>query len=572
MSQTIDPITFEVIANALSSSADEMALTIMRTAYSSVVRDTMDYSTALCDRNGQVIAQGLTLAVQLGAFPAAMGHLIEQFGDQMHEGDVFIFNDPYGSGGQHLPDVYIVKPIMRGAVLHGYACTMAHQCDIGGIAPGSTAMHATDIFQEGLRLPIVRLYAAGEPNDTAWRIIERNTRQPVQMLGDLRAQVAACAAGERGLLDLVDRCGAETMPLYLDALQSRAEQLMRATIAALPDGEYAAEDFIDGFGDDPQPIRIAVKLVIAGDRLTVDLTGTSQQVPAAINCPVAMSKSCAWSAIRCIGTPDIPNCDGYMRPITVVAPAGTIVNPVLPAACAARGVIGYRVFDTIMSALARIVPDRVIAGCEGGPTLFSIGGWRNGEPFVLTEVMVGTWGARAGLDGVEGISNPAANLSNTRVEIVEAELPLQVLHYGFLPDSGGPGKYRGGLAFFREWRLLAEDATFTIRSDRRAHPPYGFAGGKPGQPSMNRLSSNGRTKVLPTMPMAGMTMRRGDSYYHNGAGGGGYGDPFERDPALVLEDVLDEKVSIEAARRDYGVAIDPVALTVDAQETAKLRA
>jgi N-methylhydantoinase B len=572
MAATIDPITFEVIANALSSTADEMALTVMRSAYSPVVRDTMDYSTALCDRDGRVIAQGLTLAVQLGAFPEAMRHLIEQFGDDMRQGDIFAFNDPYGAGGQHLPDIYVIKPIIRAGVLHGYANTMAHHCDVGGIAPGSTAMHATDIFQEGLRLPIIKLYEAGEPNRTAFRIIERNTRQPVQMLGDLKAQVAACAAGERGFLDILDRYGADAVPPYLDALQSRAEQLMRAEIAALPDGEYSYTDYIDGFGDEPEPIRIQVKLIISGDELTVDLTGTSPQVPAAINCPIAMSASSAYCAIRCIGAPEIPNCDGYMRPIKVVAPSGTIVNPVLPAACAARGVIGYRVFDAIMGALAQVVPERVIAGGEGGPTLFSIGGWRGGQPFVLTEVMVGTWGARAGQDGVEGISNPAANLSNQPIELIEAELPLQVVHYGFVQDSAGPGKFRGGLAYTREWRLLADEAIYTVRSDRRRHLPYGFAGGKPGSPSMNLFRSGGETKILPTMPMAGLKMRRGDSFHHDGAGGGGYGDAYERDPALVLEDVLDEKVSFAAARRDYGVAIDPIRLIVDVAETARLRA
>ncbi len=286
-----------------------------------------------------------------------------------------------------------------------------------------------------------------------------------------------------------------------------------------------------------------------------------------------MSKSVAYCAVRCIGGPDIPNCDGYMRPITVKAPAGTIVNPVLPAACAARGVIGYRVFDAIMGALAQIVPEKAIAASEGGPTLFSIGGYDRGRVFVLTEVMVGTWGARAGADGPEGISNPAANLSNQPIELIEAELPLQVVRYGLVPDSGGAGKFRGGLAFTREWRLLADAAVVTVRSDRRFHPPYGLAGGRTGRPSMNVLrGAGGAERVLPPMPMEGLKLRRGDSFHHDGAGGGGCGDPFARDPALVLEDVLDEKVSIEAARRDYGVAIDPDRLLVDAAATAALRA
>ncbi len=572
MSDRIDPITFEVVSNALSTTADEMALTIMRSAYSQVVRDTMDYSTALCDRNGAVIAQGLTLAVQLGAFPDAMRNLIEQFGDDMHPGDVFIFNDPYGAGGQHLPDIYIIKPIFLDGRVEGYAATMAHHSDVGGLTPGSVAIHATEVFQEGLRLPIVKLYEMDEPNSTAFRIIERNTRQPVQVIGDIKAQVAACSAGERGLLELLHKYGTDRLRVYLAERQSRAERLMRAEIAALPDGEYCNTDYLDGFGENPVPIRIQVRVIVRGDEIIVDMTGTSPQVPAAINCPIAMSNSVAYCAIRCIGGPDIPNCDGYMRPITVTAPSGTIVNPVLPAACAARGVIGYQVFDAIMGALAQIVPDKVIAASEGGPTLFSIGGYDRGRVFVLTEVMVGTWGARAGLDGVEGISNPAANLSNQPVELIEAELPLQVVRYGFVPDSGGPGKFRGGLAFTREWRLRADEAVVTVRSDRRFHPPYGVAGGGAGRPSMNVLRTASGDRILPPMPMEGLILRRGDSFHHDGAGGGGYGDAFERDPALVLEDVLDEKVSIEAARRDYGVVIDPQGLAVNAAETTLLRA
>ena len=231
MNNAIDPITFEVVSNALSTTADEMALTIMRSAYSQVVRDTMDYSTALCDRNGAVIVQGLTLAVQLGAFPDAMRNLIEQFGDDMHPGDVFIFNDPYGAGGQHLPDIYIIKPIFLDGRVEGYAATMAHHSDVGGLTPGSVAIHATEIFQEGLRLPIVKLYEMDKPNTTAFRIIERNTRQPVQVIGDIKAQVAACSAGERGLLELLRKYGTDRLRVYLEERQSRAERLMRAEIA-----------------------------------------------------------------------------------------------------------------------------------------------------------------------------------------------------------------------------------------------------------------------------------------------------------------------------------------------------
>jgi N-methylhydantoinase B len=261
-----------------------------------------------------------------------------------------------------------------------------------------------------------------------------------------------------------------------------------------------------------------------------------------------------------------------MRPVTIRAPRGSILNPNHPAACAARGVMGYRVFDAIMGAFAGIAPERVIAGGEGGPTLFAIGGQHEGRPFVLTEVMVGTWGARARLDGVEGISNPAANLSNNPIELIEAELPLEVLEYSFVADSGGAGRMRGGLAFARVFRLLADEAVCTVRSDRRAHLPYGVNGGAAGSGSLNVINpGTAAERMLPTMPMEAIELRKGDVFRHVSAGGGGFGPAHERAAEAVLEDVREGKVTIEAARDLYGVAIAPGTLTLDLRETSALR-
>jgi len=566
---TIDPITLEIVKNALSSIADEMALVLMRSAYSPVVRDSMDYSTALCDRHGAVIAQGLTLAVQLGAFPDAMKHLLQEHAAEMQPGDIFIMNDPYGAGGQHLPDIYVIKPLYWDGAVEGYACTMAHHSDVGGIAPGSVAIHATDIFQEGLRLPMLKLFEAGKENRTLFRIIEKNTRQPVQVLGDLRAQLAACAVAERSYLALLKRYGGPALRPYLEQIMNQAERLMRAFIRQIPNGIYRFEDWIDGLGDTPTPLRIAVCVTVRDDEVEVDFTGTAAQVQGAINCPIAMVRSCSYCAIRCLTSPDIPNCEGYMRPLKVHAPEGTILNPLLPAACAARGVMGYRVFDAIMGALAQVAPQKVIAAGEGGPTLFAAGGYHKGRPLVLTEVVVGTWGARATKDGVEGISNPAANLSNQPVELIEAELPLEVLRYGMVQDSGGAGRYRGGLAFVREFRLTAAEAVFTTRADRRDHPPYGLDGGLPGGTSSNTLVNAQGEHALPTMPMEAVRWSAGDVFRHVSAGGGGYGSPLARDPAAVLSDVLDEKVSLAAAREHYGVVVSDGA--VDTAATVILR-
>ena len=568
-----DAITLEVVEHALASVADEMALVLMRSAYSPVVRDTMDYSTALCDRHGCVVAQGLTLAVQLGTFPTMMRHLLAEHGETAGEGDVFVTNDPYGYGGQHLPDVYVVAPIFVAGELEGWAATMAHHADVGGIAPGSIAVHATEIFQEGLRLPLLKLVERGVVNETLLRILERNTRQPVQVVGDLHAQLAACRTGERGLVDLVARYGPEARG-HLASLQALAERAMRSEIAALADGSYVFVDVVDGFGEVPEPIVIQVTATVRGDELELDFTGTSPQVDASLNCPVGMIHAASYCAVRGITRSRIPNCEGYMAPIHVIAPEGTVVNPVLPAACGARGVIGYRVYDAIMGALAQVVPDRVVAAGEGGPTLVAFGGYdERRRPFVTTEVIVGAWGARATLDGMEGVSNPLANLSNGPIELLESDLPLEIVRYGLVQDSGGAGRRRGGLAYEREYRVRAERATLTIRSDRRFTRPYGLEGGLPGAHSRNTLLEGDAERDVPPMPMEAFELRHGDRFRHRSAGGGGFGSPAEREPAAVLADVVAEKVSGEAARTLYGVVLtDAVPYEVDADATAALRA
>jgi len=562
----IDPITLEVVENALASAADEMALVVMRSAYSPVVRDSMDYSTALCDRTGQVVAQGLTLAVQLGTFPTIMRHIVEAHAPGARPGDIFVSNDPYGAGGQHLPDIYVIKPVFVDGVLEGYAATMAHHSDVGGLTPGSVAVHATEIYQEGLRLPILKLYEEGVPNHTLFEILATNTRLPTEVLGDVRAQVAACSIGERGLERVIRKYGAEPARAYMTRLQDVAEGLMRGAIAAIPDGTYAFEDHIDGYGDDPKPMTIGVEVRIEGDGLTIDLDAPAQ-VAAGLNCPVGLVFAACYCAVRQVVELSIPNCEGYMRPIEIRAPEGTIVNPVLPAACGARGVVGYRVFDTVMGALAKAVPGQVIAAGEGGPTLISIGGSTGDRRYVLTEVLVSTWGARMDQDGAEGISNPLANLSNQPIELVESDFPLEIASYGLIPDSGGPGRHRGGLAAVREYRLLDGRASMTLRSDRRNHPPYGFAGGGAGAPSDNVINPGAEGEYrLPPMPMLSVPLAPGDLFHHASAGGGGVGDPFTRDPRAVLEDVLDGKVSTAAARDAYGVVVDGEALDLEATE------
>jgi N-methylhydantoinase B len=568
----VDPIHFELIRNALGSIADEMALTIVRTSHSGVLKDNMDFSTALCDARGRMLAQGLTLPMHLGSVPDAMDGILRRYpAETIQPGDVFILNDPF-EGGMHLPDVFIVKPLFVGQELAAFAVTLGHQTDVGGRVPGSNASDSTEIFAEGLRIPALKYYDAGVRNETLQRIIAKNVRVPDMVEGDLASQLAACTIAEREFARLVARYDLDTLRLYFDELLDYSERLTRAEIARWPDGVYTFEDCIDDDGVDyGKPIPIRVTITVRGDELTVDYTGTSDQVKGAINATPSFAKSMVYLTVRSVMETEIPNNAGYFRPISVVTPPGSIVNPNLPAAFAARGLTGFRIIDCLFGALAQIRPDRVPAACEGGNTGVSIGGWdRARGPFIFVEFVCGTGGARPGLDGVDGHTNPGVCMCNVPCEVVEVESPVVIERYGFVADTGGPGKYRGGLALERDFRFVGDEAILQVRSDRRTHLPYGLAGGQPGTPSANVLNPDGEARALPSKFT--MTIHTGDVLHHVQPSGGGHGDPLERDPLRVLEDVLDEKLSPEFALGAYGVAIDVRAGKVDEAETERVRA
>jgi len=571
LQRNVDPVTMEVLRNALSTIADEMALVIMRTAYSSIVRDSMDYSTGLCDREGRVIAHGLTMALHLGSFPDAMRALVDEYGDDTRPGDVFVFNDPYIAGGMHLPDVYVVKPIFHDGELEGYAATLVHQIDMGGIAPGSTAVYAREIFQEGLRLPVLKMYEEGRPNETFFKIMGLNTRIPDKLAGDMRAQLAACRSAEESYRALVGKHGSEAFRRYVDELHAYAEDVMRQEIAALPDGQWSFTDYMDGLGDDPEPIPLRVAVTIEGDRMTVDWTGSSPQVPGAINCPSPFVKSAVHLILKCISDTDIPNFEGFTRALDIVLPEGTIVNPRPPAACAARAIVGWRAIDTLLGVFAQITPERVPAAGEGGVTFPAISGWHEGKPFVCSETLAGAWGAMPGRDGEFGIPNPGGNLTNQPIEMIEAQYPIEVQRYGMVENSGGPGRFRGAPAFVRQYRMLADETLVVMRSDRRRFLPYALGGGCPGTPSWNIVNPGKDQRTVPVMPMDAVRLGRDDVFCHVSAGGAGYGDPLERDPEAVLADVVEERLTADYARDVYGVVLDGTPLRVDSAATERLR-
>jgi N-methylhydantoinase B len=565
-----DPILLELIKNGLDAIVDEMAISLVRTAYSNNLKNAMDMSCALCDAQGRLIAQGLTLPLHLGSIPDAIAHIQRKYAGRTHPGDVFLLNDPF-EGGTHLPDFYIFKPIFIGGDLVGWSASIGHQLDVGGKTPGGNGCDATEIFQEGLRIPPLKLYVAGEPVEALFEMIDRNVRVPRQVLGDVRSQVAACLTGERGYLGLIERHGRELFATCTTILLDQAERLARNAIKAMPDGVYSFTDHIDDDGIDPDPIPITVSITVAGDRIVADFTGSASQVKGAINSPLPFTKSAVYACVRHLIGGEPPNNEGYFRPIEVVAPPGTVVNPVMPASVAARGLTGFRIANAVFGALAQIAPDRVFACEVGGDTGVSFGGYdRERRPFVFLEFVFGSWGGRPTRDGVDAVSSSVVNFSNNPVEVIESEYPVVIQRYGYLADSGGPGKFRGGLALVREYRFENEEGTLQLRTDRRRFVAYGLAGGRNGTPSDNILNPATAPRQLPAK--CTLTVRRGDVYRHVLAGAGGWGDPFTRDPARVLHDAREEKITVEYARREYKVAVDPTTWTVDAEETARLRA
>lgn len=568
-----DPVTLEILKNALESLADEMALIILRSAYSPIVRDSMDYSTAVCDAQGRLVAQGLTNPIHLGSFPRVMQRLLESFGDTMVEGDGFLVNDPYFAGGMHLPDIFFIRPVFLGDERVGFTSTLVHHTDIGGLAPGSMALNAEEIYQEGLRIPLIRLYEAGRPNQAVFDMLRANSRMPAEVMGDLRAQISACDTVSPALAKLAAKHGA-AFPGLIEELHNYAERLVRQRIAEIPDGVMRATDYIDGLGEDGARIEFRVAISVQGSDILFDWDGTSAQVAGAINCPITTTWSLAYAALRTALGPGIPNCEGYMRAVRLHAPLGSIVNPQDGAACAARGVIAYRMLDTCFAAFGQLMPGLVPAGGEGGPTAITFSGRQGPQnaQWLVTDGILGSWGGRQALDGVEGISNPGANLSNQPIELMEARLPIRVEEYGYLCNSGGAGRQRGGLAMVRSYIIEAESAAVTLRSDRRRNLPVPMDHGLPGSPSLSILvHSGGRRELLPTMNMGARKLARGDRLIHYAAGGAGHGDPLLREPELVLQDMLDGLLDALHAQTVYGVVLDAAGAVCPAR-TASLRA
>lgn len=563
-----DAATFEVFRNAISGLADQMAITVLRTAHSQIVAESMDFSAALCDAKGQLIAQANTIPVHLGSTPEAMQQIFAHFGSNIAPGDVYILNDP-DLGGMHLPDLFVIEPIHEGHHLLGFSVAIANHADVGGWAAGSMAVQSTSIFAEGIQIPPSRLVDAGVMNETLLKVIMRNCREPELFLGDLESQLSACHAGANGIRELSQRYGQQEYEDLCSELLDYSEALLLSVLAEVPSGEYFFEDAMDNDGLGHGPIPLVVKVTITATTVHFDFTGSSVQVASALNATSSFTKSGAYAALQGAVGRDIPPNAGFYRPISFTIPSGTILNPIRPAARGARGLTGLRVIDLVLGALSPAFPDTVPAGGDGSPNTVAIGiTEESGKSIVIWDILCGAWGARPDRDGIDAASSLGANLSNTPVEEMERAGLIRIDGYGYIPDTGGPGKFRGGLATFRDMTLLYSQASLRGRSDRRDFPPYGLQGGHNGSPSANILNLGAENEeLLPTKPSIDVVA--GTTHRHVTASGGGYGNPLERDPVLVLIDLREDKVTIAGALRDYGVVIKND--QIDQEETASAR-
>ena len=566
----LDPIRRELIHKGLVTIADNMILTVVRTSRSTVVKNNMDFSTSVCDSEGQLVAQGLALPVHLGAIMPALRGCLDHFGDDIHPGDILANNDPY-SGASHLNDIFMFKPIFKDGERVAFLCIILHHTDMGGRVPGGNAPDSTEIFQEGLRIAPAKIVERGRPNATLMRIIESNVRVPDKVLGDVRSQIAALAMGERQRLKQLEDYGVDEFKAYMTDLIDYSERLTRAGITDLPDGTAEFTDWNDDNGAGGGPVKFHVRLTVAGDEIEIDFTGTSPQTSGALNPNYWFTAACAFAAIRAALDAAIPSNAGFYRPIRVIAPEGCFVNPRFPAPVGARGQAGYRLRTLVLGALAGLLPERIPA-CPGGSEFAIVfaGYDRTNAPFLFLEFHnVTGQGGGPDRDGQDAGPFCLGAPANVPVEVIEAENPILVETYGFLSDSGGPGKYRGGLGIARQYRLLAREATVQVRSDRQRYRPWGMFGGKGGAFGQCILNPGPEAEILPSKFLR--TLDRGDVFRGEMPGSGGYGDPFERDPMGVLEDVRQEKMTVAHAFAQYGVVIDPAGMRLNSQATAARR-
>jgi N-methylhydantoinase B/oxoprolinase/acetone carboxylase alpha subunit len=540
---TLGPVEIEVIRNALTAAAAEMDVTVWRTSRSTIVRELLDYSTAVFDAEGNNLAQSARIPSHLNSMSHLLRELLDRWVDPAAWGpeDVVVTNDPY-CGGQHLPDIVAFRPVVHEGRRIAFVGTLCHHIDVGGLVAGSYAARAIEIFQEGLRIPPLKLIENGVRNEGVWAMIRQNVRKPDLLLGDLSSQIASLEVGAAALRRLASRHGAEGMIEAGRRILDMSEAAMRAAILRMPDGVYAFEDVLDDDGIEiGRPIRLHVRLTVAGDEIAVDLSGCSPQVTGPTNATLASSNSAVMFAVMAAsvapGDPPLAANAGCYRPVRTIAPEGLVVNARFPAPVVHRIAVTHRLLNAMFGALHQVVPDRIPAAYYGNSYVctFQTVAETTGRREVLVEIEIGGSGAHPAKDGVNALSSGMHNNSNIPIEMIESGMPLTVTRYALRPGSGGAGARRGGLGLVREWRVDSDRCLFTANMDRFVHAPYGLAGGGPAEVGRLTLVRDGQE--TPLAPKSdNVPLVRGDRVRLETSGGGGFGEPSARDPAAVARD------------------------------------
>ena len=518
MNMPVDAISLEVFKNLFASVAEEMGVTLRRASFSPNIRERLDFSCAVFDHQARMVAQAAHIPVHLGSMPASVASAIEVF-DEILPGDVIVLNDPY-HGGTHLPDITMVSPVFAGGNLVYFVASRAHHADVGGMSPGSLPL-STELYQEGIIIPPLKLRLSGWMNDGAMALIVANSRNPEERLGDLEAQLAAHRIGENRLIDMMVKHGVETTLEHAEALLDYSRKMTEAIIARIPDGTYTFQDGLEGDGQNEFDIPIQATITVQDSLMSVDFTGSAPQVLGNVNAVIAIVRSATWYCIRLLAEDDVPVNHGCFQPVTVTTPDGSFLNPKFPAAVAVGNTeTGQRVVDTVLGALSQALPDRIPAASQGTMNNLTVGGYIGDTQFVYYETIGGGHGGSINGDGLSGRQSHMTNTLNTPVEALEYSLPMRVLQYGLREKSGGTGKHRGGDGIIREYEFLVP-TTITLNSERRIRAPYGVNGGGDGAKGINTIIRDGQSEVVGGKYTTQLNV--GDQIIVKTPGGGGWG-------------------------------------------------
>jgi N-methylhydantoinase B len=575
----MDPITLEVIRNRMIAASRDIRRTIERAAYSPILYEVVDFSCGILDSDANLIAETPGLPIFLANLGYAVESTYSTIGRKnLNPGDVILCNDPYNGGGTHCPDLTVVCPAFYDGEIRGWAAFRGHTVDMGGIYPGGWYSNTTEVYQEGFRLPPVKLMVQGKPNDDVFRLIKANTRVPDAVLGDIRAMIAAVRKASQRFCEIIDTYGLDVTLAAIQEILDQGEKMARAAVRRIPNGTYKAEALLDGDGNDDEPLDekvwVRITITVEDDEMTMDFTGTDSQCRGPMNVPEPSSISSARYGFKIITTPDLPSNEGFFRPLSIVIPEGSLLKPKFPAACAMWPAPTTTIPDLILKALASATPDKVRAGHFGDSMANFIYGIdpRTNRYYVCAEGDAGGYGGKPFEDGEHAFfSMDLGDTYNVPVEVAEVRYPWRVERFVLRQDSGGPGRFRGGLGVIRDYRIIGHKAGMTVTTDRVQYtPPWGLFGGKPGKSNITVVYRNDG-KQEKWRKISNLPLDKNEVVSFQTGGGGGYGSPLERKPELVLDDVINGYVSMASAREDYGVVINESDMTVDLEATKQLR-